>query len=292
MDDTIGIILAGGLGTRLRPLTTTTNKHLLPVYNKPMIYYPLSVLMLSGIKNIIIVSDKKSIFNFKKLFNDGQDLGIKINYVAQKKPNGIPECFLLTKNKIKNKKTILILGDNFFFGQNFPEQMTDAINSNKSGCTFFGYNVSNPENYAVINKNRDRITIEEKPKIAKSSLVIPGIYIFDKMVSKLASKLKKSKRGELEIVDLIKKYLIKKDYQYREMKRGVAWLDMGSFNDLVSASSFIQSYEERQNLMIGSPEEIAWRTGNINKKKIVKLSKKYNNEYGKYLLKIVNEKND
>lgn len=292
MDDTIGIILAGGLGTRLRPLTTTTNKHLLPVYNKPMIYYPLSVLMLSGIKNIIIVSDKKSIFNFKKLFNNGQDLGIKINYVAQKKPNGIPECFLLTKNKIKNKKTILILGDNFFFGQNFPEQMTDAINSNKSGCTFFGYNVSNPENYAVVNKNRDRITIEEKPKIAKSNLVIPGIYIFDKTVSKLASKLKKSKRGELEIVDLIKKYLIKKDYQYKEMKRGVAWLDMGSFNDLVSASSFIQSYEERQNLMIGSPEEIAWRTGNINKKKIVKLSKKYNNEYGKYLLKIVNEKND
>ena len=292
MDDTIGIILAGGLGTRLRPLTTTTNKHLLPVYNKPMIYYPLSVLMLSGIKNIIIVSDKKSIFNFKKLFNNGQDLGIKINYVAQKKPNGIPECFLLTKNKIKNKKTILILGDNFFFGQNFPEQMTDAINSNKSGCTFFGYNVSNPENYAVVSKNRDRITIEEKPKIAKSNLVIPGIYIFDKTVSKLASKLKKSKRGELEIVDLIKKYLIKKDYQYKEMKRGVAWLDMGSFNDLVSASSFIQSYEERQNLMIGSPEEIAWRTGNINKKKIVKLSKKYNNEYGKYLLKIVNEKND
>ena len=292
MDDTIGIILAGGLGTRLRPLTTTTNKHLLPVYNKPMIYYPLSVLMLSGIKNIIIVSDKKSIFNFKKLFNNGQDLGIKINYVAQKKPNGIPECFLLTKNKIKNKKTILILGDNFFFGQNFPEQMTDAINSNKSGCTFFGYNVSNPENYAVVNKNRDRITIEEKPKIAKSNLVIPGIYIFDKTVSILASKLKKSKRGELEIVDLIKKYLIKKDYQYKEMKRGVAWLDMGSFNDLVSASSFIQSYEERQNLMIGSPEEIAWRTGNINKKKIVKLSKKYNNEYGKYLLKIVNEKND
>ena len=170
--------------------------------------------------------------------------------------------------------------------------MTSAINSNKSGCTFFGYNVSNPENYAVVNKNRDRITIEEKPKIANSNLVVPGIYIFDKRVSKEASKLKKSKRGELEIVDLIKKYLIKKDYQYKEIKRGVAWLDMGSFNDLVSASNFIQSYEERQNLMIGSPEEIAWRMGNINKKKIIKLSKKYNNEYGKYLLKIANEKND
>ena len=289
MSENVGIILAGGLGTRLRPLTHTMNKHLLPVYNKPMIYYPLSVLMLAGIKKIIIVSGKSSISGFKNLLGNGTKLGIKIEYVSQEKPNGIPECFILAKKKIRHKRVVLILGDNFFFGQNFPNQIKNSITSNISGCTFFCYNVSNPKDYAVVNF-KNRISIEEKPKKPKSNLVIPGLYIFDENVSYFATKLKKSKRNELEIVDLLKKYINKNNFQYKIMKRGIAWLDMGSFNDLVSASNFIQSYEERQNLMIGSPEEIAWRMGYISTNKLTKLASEYKNNYGTYLEKITKDK--
>lgn len=289
MSENVGIILAGGLGTRLRPLTHTSNKHLLPVYNKPMIYYPLSVLMLAGIKKIIIVSGKSSIRGFKNLLGNGTKIGIKIEYVPQQKPNGIPECFILAKKKIKNKRVVLILGDNFFFGQNFPDQIKKSIESNVSGCTFFCYNVSNPKDYAVVNLKK-KIDIEEKPKKPKSNLVVPGLYIFDENVSYYAKKLKKSKRNELEIVDLLKKYMNKKNFQYQIMKRGIAWLDMGSFNDLVSASNFIQSYEERQNLMIGSPEEIAWRMRYISTNQLIKLASEYKNNYGYYLEKITKDK--
>ena len=292
MSENIGIILAGGLGTRLRPLTLSINKHLLPVYNKPMIYYPLSVLMLAGIKKIIIISNKESIPSFKNLLGNGKNLGISLEYLNQKKPNGIPECFLIAKNKNKNKRVTLILGDNFFFGQNFPEEIKYCINSNLNGCTFFCYNVSNPQNYAVVNLNKKKVEIQEKPKKPKSNLVIPGLYIFDKNVSYLTSKLKKSRRNELEIVDLIKKYIKKNSFNYRKMKRGIAWLDMGSFADLVSASNFIQSYEERQNLMIGSPEEIAWRMGYISTSELIKLALIHKNDYGSYLLKITKEMNN
>ncbi len=288
MSENIGIILAGGQGTRLRPLTHTINKHLLPVYNKPMIYYPLSVLMLAGIKKIIIVSGRSSISNFKNLLGNGARLGINIDYVSQQKPNGIPECFILAEKQIKNKRVVLILGDNFFFGQNFPEQIKNSINMNVNGCTFFCYNVSNPQDYAVVNLKK-KINIEEKPKKPKSNMVIPGLYIFDKNVSFYAKKLKKSKRNELEIVDLLKKYINKNNFQHQIMKRGIAWLDMGSFNDLVSASNFIQSYEERQNLMIGSPEEVAWRMGYISTTKLMKLTTKYKNKYGTYLEKITRD---
>ena len=288
--DNIGIILAGGMGLRLHPITLTLNKHLLPVYNKPMIYYPISILMLAGIKRILLITDKESVKKFKKLFNNGKYLGIEISYIVQHKPNGIPEGLILAKKKIMNKKTILILGDNFFFGQNFPDELKKAINNNEDGCTFFTYNVSNPENYAVISSTKKKIIIEEKPKKPKSNLVIPGIYIFDNKASYYASKLKKSKRGELEIVYLIKMYLDKKKYICQKINRGVAWHDMGSFDDLLAASDLVQKYEERQNLMIGSVEEVAFRMGYIDKKKILQFSSKINNSYGNYLKKIINEK--
>jgi len=289
MTKKIGIILAGGQGTRLSPLTNVINKHFLPIYNKPMIYYPLSLLILAGIKNIILISDSESIKKFKELFKNLKYLGVDISYLIQKEPNGIPECFLIAKDKIQDKKVILILGDNFFFGQNFPNEVSQALNLNKSGCTFFGHNVSNPENYAVVNFNKKKINIEEKPKKPKSNIVIPGLYIFDKKVSYFASKLKKSQRGELEIVDLINNYTKKNNYSFKIIKRGVTWLDMGSFNNLVATTNFVKNYEDRQNLMIGCIEEIAMRKGYINKNKLIKLSKNFNNNYGSYLSKISKE---
>lgn len=291
MKKTIGIILAGGMGTRLSPITKVINKHLLPIYNKPMIYYPLSLLILSGIKNIILISDNESIKKFKELFKNINHLGISILYLVQEKPNGIPECFLIAEKEIHNKKVVLILGDNFFFGQDFPEQVSEAINLNKKGCTFFGQNVSDPKKYAVVNFNKKKINITEKPKKPKTNIAIPGLYIFDERVSYFASKLKKSKRGETEIVDLINYYIKKNNYIFTRIKRGITWIDMGSFDNLIMANNFVKNYEERQNLMISCIEEIAMRNGYISKNKLNELSKNFNNEYGSYLYK-VSKKND
>jgi glucose-1-phosphate thymidylyltransferase len=290
MSKTIGIILAGGMGTRLSPITNAVNKHLLPIYNKPMIYYPLSLLILSGINDIILISDIESIKKFKDLFKNGSHLGISIRYLIQEKPNGIPECFLIAKKEIQNKKVVLILGDNFFFGQDFPGEVSEAINLNKRGCTFFGQNVSNPEKYAVVNFNKRKISITEKPKKPKTNIVIPGLYIFDKKVSYFASKLKKSRRGETEIVDLINYYTKKNNYTFKRIKRGITWIDMGSFDNLIMTNNFVKNYEERQNLMIGCIEEIAMRNGYISKNELNELSKNFNNEYGSYLCKISKEK--
>lgn len=289
MKNITGIILAGGTGSRLRPITTTVNKHFLPVYNKPMIYYPLSILLLLGLKKIIIISDKLSIKSYKKLLNDGSFLGVNISYLVQKKPNGIPESFIIAKKKINKGKTILILGDNFFYGKNLINIISEEIKSIK-GCSFFGFKVSKPENYAVISRKRKNIMIEEKPKNPKSEMAIPGLYIFDSKVIDYAKSLKKSSRGEFEIVDLIKKYVRNKNYSFSEIPRGVSWLDMGTFDDLVLCSSLIKTLEDRQNLMIGSPEEIAFRMGNISKIKLQKQAKKHKNFYGKYLYDISVEK--
>ena len=282
----IGILLGGGSGKRMRPLTYAINKQLLPVYNKPMIFYSLSVLMLSGIRKIIIITDKNHIKSYKKLFGSGKKLGIKILYVIQKKPNGIPECFDLTKKFIKKKKVCLLLGDNFFFGQG----LIDALNMGKKinkGAFFYAYYVKNPSDYAVLNFKRDKIVdIKEKPKNPKSNYVIPGLYFFDEMVSNYFNKLKKSKRGEFEIVDLLKIYKKKNKLNFHILRRGISWLDMGSFDDLISCANFIKSIEDRQQLMIGQPEEIAWRNKWITKKQLKEIAYNYNNYYGKYLLNL------
>jgi glucose-1-phosphate thymidylyltransferase len=285
----IGIILAAGTGTRLMPITKCLNKHLIPVYNKPMIYYPLSVLMLCGIREIIIICDKFNKKNFFKILQDGKNLGIKISYTVQKKPNGIPECFLLCKNKIKNKKVALILGDNLFYGQGIIQILLNEI-KRLNGSFCFGYNVSNPKQYAVIELLNNRIkNIVEKPNKIKSHLAIPGFYLFDENVHKFSKKLKKSKRNELEIVDLLKIYLKIKKLNFKLLPRGISWLDMGSFNDLISATNFVKTIEDRQNLKVGCPEEIAWRNNWITKKKLLHLGKNYKNEYGKYLKEITKD---
>ena len=282
--------MAGGTGSRLMPLTNAVNKHLLSVYNKPMIYYSISILMLSNIKNIIIFSDNHSIKSFKKILGDGKSLGINISYLKQNKPNGIPECFILAKKYIENKnKIVLILGDNLFYGKSFISLITEKIKNIQKGCTFFGYQVSNPENYAVISNLKKKVYLEEKPKKPKSNYVVPGIYIFDSKSPNLSKKLKKSKRGELEIIDLIKLYIKNNDYNFEIIPRGVSWLDMGSFDDLAAATSLIMTLEKRQNLMICSPHEIAWRMNFINSKDLILLAKKFKNNYGKYLLSLPKE---
>jgi glucose-1-phosphate thymidylyltransferase len=277
------ILLAGGTGSRMRPTTSAINKHLLPVYNKPMIFYSLSVLLLLKFREIIIVCDPGSINLYKKLLSDGSNLGIKIRYVIQKKANGIPESFLITQKLIKNKNVCLMLADNFIFGSDLFNFLKKGL-KNIKGAYFYAYNVQNPKNYAVLNSKKSKIIdIEEKPENPKSNLAIPGLYFFDKDVVSYCKSLKKSKRGELEIVDLINLYIKNKRAKFSIIGRGISWLDMGSFDDLNDCSNFIRAIEKRQNFVIGSPEEVAWRNSFISTKKLKKVANKYKNEYGKYL---------
>ncbi len=282
----IAILLAGGTGSRLRPATLGINKHLLSVYNKPMIYYSLSTLMLCKFKEVILICDPDSKRIYKKIFSDGKHLGMKIHIIVQKKANGIPEAFLISKKYIKNKSVCLMLGDNFFYGQGFYQKLKKGINL-KRGAYFLAYNVQNPENYAVLeNKNNKILSIEEKPKKPKTNLVIPGIYFFDKKVVNYCKNLKKSKRGELEIVDLMKLYLIDNSAKFSVIGRGISWLDMGTFDDLNDSSNYIRAIEKRQNFVISSLEEIAYLNKWITKKKLIQISKIYNNDYGEYLKKL------
>ena len=277
------ILLAGGTGSRMRPTTSAINKHLLPVYNKPMIFYSLSVLLLLKFREIIIVCEPGSIHLYKKLLSDGSNFGIKIRYVIQKKANGIPESFLITQKFIKNKNVCLMLADNFIFGSDLFNFLKGGL-KNINGAYFYAYNVQNPKNYAVLNSKKNKIIdIEEKPKNPKSNLAIPGLYFFDKDVVSHCKSLKKSKRRELEIVDLINIYIKNKKAKFSIIGRGISWLDMGSFDDLNDCSNFIRAIEKRQNFVIGSPEEVAWRNKFISKKKLKKVANKYKNEYGKYL---------
>ena len=281
------ILLAGGTGSRMRPTTTAVNKHLLPVYNKPMIFYSLSILLLCKFREIIIVCDPESINQYKKLLGNGANYGIKIKFLIQKKPNGIPEAFLVSQKFIKNQNVCLLLGDNFFYGHDLYKFLKKGID-NKGGAFFYAYNVQNPRNYAVLNNSKNKIiNIEEKPKNPKTNLAVPGIYFFDQNVVKLCKKLKKSKRGELEIVDLINTYVKSKKADFLEIGRGLSWLYMGSFDDLNDCSNFIRAIENRQNFIIGSPEEIAWRNNFISSKKLKMIANKYKNEYGEYLKKII-----
>lgn len=283
-----GIILAGGMGTRLGPLTKSTNKQLLPVYDKPMIFYPLSILMLAGIQDILIITNTDQINNFKKILNNGEDFGIKITYLEQEKPNGLPEAFILGEKFIDKKSVALILGDNFFYGQGFTKRLKEVI-KNKYGSTIFAYPVVNPEEYGVVEFNDKKISsIKEKPKKTKSKFAITGLYFFDKNVSLIAKKLRPSKRNELEIVDLIKAYLEKNKLKVELMGRGSAWLDTGTPESLFDTSQFIQSIERRQGLKIACLEEIALLNKWIPKNKIYKRIKFYGKcSYSNYLKKII-----
>ena len=280
------ILLAGGTGTRMRPTTLGINKHLMPVYNKPMIYYSLSVLMLCKFKEIILICDPESKKIYEKMFSNGKDLGIKIRIEVQNRANGIPEAFLISQKYIKNESVCLMLGDNFFYGQGFYKILKKGINL-KKGAFFLAYNVQHPENYAVLELQKKKIlSIKEKPKNPKTNLAIPGIYFFDKNVINYCNTLVKSRRNELEIVDLINLYIKNSTVQYEEIGRGISWLDMGSFDDLNDCSNYIRAIEKRQNFMIGSIEEIAFINKCISKKKLKNIAKKYNNSYGQYLKKL------
>jgi len=281
-----GIILAGGKGTRLSPLTKLINKQLLPLYDKPLIYYPLSVLMLADIRDILIITNPGDDNKFKKILGDGSDFGIKINYTEQYKPNGIAEAFIIGENFIKKSNVVLILGDNFFFGENFIKNISE-IKKKKEGSTIFLYSVKNPQKYGVVNLYNSKIKkIEEKPRLPKSHLAIVGIYFFDNNVSKYAKRLKPSKRKELEIVDLIKIYLKKKKLNFQIMHSGSAWLDTGTIENLYETSQFISNIEKRQGIKIACLEEIALNKKWINKKKLKERINFYGDcEYSSYLKK-------
>jgi len=283
-----GIILAGGHGTRLSPLTKVLNKQLLPLYDKPIIYYPLSILMLAGIKDILIISNVGERRSFMKLLGNGKDLGIKISYIEQFKPRGLPDAFIVGEEFIDNDDVALILGDNFFYGQGFTNRLNKSLRNN-TGATIFTYNVNNPSDYGILElKNKKIKRIVEKPKKAKSNLAITGLYYFNNKVVKYAKSLKPSKRKELEIVDLINKYLREKKLKAEFMGRGSAWLDTGNPKNLFNAAQFISTIEERQGQKIACLEEIAYQKKWISKKNILKRISFYGKcEYSSYLKKIM-----
>lgn len=283
-----GIILAGGTGSRLSPLTKIINKQLLPLYDKPLIFYPLSILMLAGIRDILIITNPNEDINFKKILGNGSNFGVKIQYLTQNKPNGLPEAFIIGEKFINKKNVALILGDNFFYGQGFTKRLKQKTKA-KSGSTIFTYQVNNPEDYGIVEmKNEKILNIREKPKNSKSNLAITGLYFFDHNVVNISKKLKPSKRKELEIVDLLKEYLKKKKLKIEYMGRGSAWLDTGNAESLFETSQFISNIEKRQGLKIACLEEIAlnnkWISENIIKKQI----NFYGNcEYSRYLKKLI-----
>ncbi|MDC0489091.1 sugar phosphate nucleotidyltransferase, partial [Pelagibacteraceae bacterium] len=262
-----GIILAGGLGTRMSPLTKAVNKQLLPIYDKPLIYYPLSVLMLAGIKNILIIVNKGQIAQFRKILNNGERFGIKITYAEQKKPKGLPDAFILGENFIGKEKIALILGDNFFYGQSLTNKLKNCIKLT-SGCKILVHPVNKPELYGVaeVNNKNKILSIKEKPKKSKSNLAVTGLYFFDNRVINYSKSLKPSKRNELEIVDLLNKYRKKNNLNAEFLGRGGAWLDTGSIDDFYNTSAFVSALENRQGLKIACLEEIALKYNWINKK--------------------------
>tara|TARA_S200000501_G_scaffold208681_1_gene195993 strand:- start:27 stop:893 length:867 start_codon:yes stop_codon:yes gene_type:complete len=284
-----GIILSGGMGTRMSPLTKAVNKQLLPIYDKPLIFYPLSILMLAGIKDILIIVNKGQLNQYKKILPNGNNLGIKITYSEQKKPKGLPDAFIIGENFIGKENVALILGDNFFYGQNLTKQLIKNTNLS-NGAKIILHKVIKPEMYGVakISKSNKVISIKEKPKKFISDLAITGLYFFDNNVIKFAKELKPSKRGELEIVDLINKYRKKNKLKADIIGRGGAWLDTGSIEDFYKTTSFVSAIENRQGFKIACLEEIAFGNGWIKKKNIKDAIKFYGNcEYSKYLYKLI-----
>lgn len=283
-----GIILAGGKGTRLHPITIGMSKQLLPVYDKPMIYYPLSNLMLAGIRDILIISTPEDISAFQRLLGDGKKWGISFSYAIQAEPRGLADAFIVGREFLGGESACLILGDNIFYGHGLHDMLKTAAQIEK-GALVFAYPVRDPERYGIVelDENGFAISLEEKPVQPKSNLAVPGIYFYDNQVTELASSLQPSKRGEIEITDLNRIYLQNKQLHVIELGRGIAWLDAGTHESLLQAANFVQTIEERQGLMISSPEEIAYRMGFITKSELLQLAKELNNNsYGHYLLKL------
>ncbi len=286
-----GIILAGGAGTRLYPATKIITKQLLPIYDKPMIYYPLSTLLLAGIRDILIISTEYDIPLFKELLGDGSQLGIKLSYKVQYAPKGIAEAFIIGEKFIGDDDVCLILGDNVFYGDKMVNLLRDGIKNN-NGATVFGYYVADPERFGVVefDKNMNAVSIEEKPEKPKSNYAVVGLYFYDNSVVDIAKNMKPSARGELEITDVNKIYLENKKLSVRLFGRGYAWLDTGTHDALLDAANFVRTIEKRQGLKIASIEEIAYRKGFIDKEQLLELAKPLDNSgYGLYLRKIAEE---
>ena len=286
-----GIILAGGYGTRLYPSTVVISKQLLPVYDKPMIFYPLSTLMLAGIREILIISTPKDLSRYEELLGDGSRLGLQISYALQQEPKGLADAFLVAENFLGNDLSVLILGDNIFYGSRITEELILGQERDE-GATIFAYQVKEPERYGVIDFNEEGLanSIEEKPSNPKSNWVVTGLYYYDSNVVDIAKSLKPSKRGELEITALNQVYLNKGLLKVQKLGRGFAWLDTGTHESLLEASRFISTLETRQGVKISCPEEIAWRLGYINDEKLLKLANDYsNNQYGSYLNSLIKD---
>ena len=282
-----GIILAGGSGPRLYPITKAVSKQILPLYDKPMIYYPLSVLMLSGIREILIISTPRDISCFKELFGDGSWLGLHFEYAVQDKPRGLADAFIVGKDFIKDDDVALVLGDNIFYGQSFTQTLKNAAEKikNQKGAVIFGYYVKDPTAYGVVEFDKDGnvLGIEEKPKEPKSNYAVPGLYFYDNSVVEIASSIKPSSRGEIEITSVNNEYLSRKNLKVELLGRGMAWLDTGTYDGLLEASNFIATIEKRQGMYVSCIEEISYRNGWISKEELLNLAKGYKTDYGRYL---------
>lgn len=287
-----GIILAGGMGTRLYPLTLSISKQILPVYDKPMIYYPLSMLMLAGVTEILVISSPAALPEFKELLEDGSQWGLKFSFAEQAYPRGLADAFLVKPEFIADEPVCLILGDNIFYGHGLPGQLRDAAQL-KHGATIFAYPVLDPQRYGVVefDASGKALSIQEKPKTPRSSYAVPGLYFYDHKVVDIARNLKPSARGELEITDLNQVYLDNDELRVQVLGRGVAWLDAGTHESLLQAANFVQAVEDRQGMMISCPEEIAYRMDYIDRHQLRKLAERYKgNRYGNYLLRLLGDK--
>lgn len=284
-----GLLLAGGSGTRLYPLTKSISKQLMPIYDKPMIYYPLAVLMLAGIRDIAIISTPEHLPLYRELLEDGSQWGCSFHYIVQPRPEGLAQAFLLAEDFIQGHNTCLILGDNVFFGHGM-DKLLDSASARKDGATIFGYHVRDPERYGVIefDAHKRAVSIEEKPTFPKSNYAVTGLYFYDQQVLDIAKKVRPSHRGELEITDVNNAYIARKQLCVEPLGRGIAWLDTGTHDALLTAGSFVQAVESRQGLKVACLEEIAWRKGYINADQVRRLAKQLiKSGYGQYLLELV-----